>query len=233
MTLVFSRLGWVTFSLLIGLLVGGSVSYVTRDEGSTVIDTGSTPEESPTKTPTSSISLAPDITYDALATGLEYDMREISNGVQTWSFPVPKGWIAYPVPGDVPIKPKKIADFDELRFRPKDEPTVGGFSLRVKAVPTDQPFSTKTMVSNRLELLRHPSDPKDIRDLTVLERTDSALYFTFVERADHLRYNFFQYFEVPGEGTTLEMSVAGRAADEGGLRALFDDFAELVEPVER
>jgi hypothetical protein len=62
---------------------------------------------------------------------------------------------------------------------------------------------------------------------STLQRTPSAVYFTYIDGEDHLRYNFFQWFAVPDHpNATLEMSVSGRAVDQDGLEALFLRFAD-------
>ena len=57
--------------------------------------------------------------------------------------------------------------------------------------------------------------------------------FMFRDGNNRLRYNYFQWFAGPGSSeASLEMSVAGREADEPGLDALFAAFASTLRPAE-
>ena len=52
----------------------------------------------------------------------------------------------------------------------------------------------------------------------MLDRATDSVKFTFRDGANHLRYNYFRWFAGPQSSeATLEMSVAGRDADEAGL----------------
>ena len=63
----------------------------------------------------------------------------MGNSVQAWRVPVPKGWAAFTVPDGELVPPKQRSWYDELRFRPRDEPDTGGYSLRVKTVNAHLP----------------------------------------------------------------------------------------------
>ena len=55
------------------------------------------------------------------------------------------------MPGEVVVPRKERSTYDELRFRPPDEPTQGGYSLRVKTV--NDHVTPDTMVAERLRLV--------------------------------------------------------------------------------
>jgi len=159
--------------------------------------------------------------------------RTIGNDLATWTYHVPQGWQAYAVCGTVgECQPPMVTDTKltskeadrqpEVRFRPADEPTVGGYSLRVKILDNTLGFNPGQLVSTKVEGFKQSYD-----DFQKLKVTPSAAYFTYRDGNNHLRYNYFQWFAVPGSSAaTLEMSVAGRKRDVPGLKALFDRFAD-------
>ena len=180
---------------------------------------------------------AEDIHYQPLSPDLSLPLpdRTIGNDLATWTYHVPAGWVPYAVCtvlGECPppmqpndrVTPEQAARLSEVRFRPADEPIEGGYSLRVKVLNNTQGFNPYVMVGTKISQFREAYD-----HFKKLKRTPSAVYFTYVDGNDHLRYNYFQWFAAPGAGTaTLEMSVAGRKQDVEGLKALFDRFADNV-----
>ncbi|GAA4669536.1 hypothetical protein [Nocardioides nanhaiensis] len=172
---------------------------------------------------------AEDIDYRTLVPPTRFVTYRIGNDVQAWRYLAPRGWQAYSVPDDVELPPAQVDSRQEVRFRPPDEPVEGGYSLRVKAVNDHVPPAT--MLADKLRALRLA--PTSFPDLTLLERTDDSLYFTYrTPSSNRLRYNFFRWFAAPGAGeASLEMSVVGRARDEVGLRGLFDQFRDGLRPV--
>lgn len=172
---------------------------------------------------------APDIDYPTLVPPTRFVTYRIGNDVQAWRYLAPRGWRAYTVPDDAELPPTRIESRQEVRFRPPDEPVEGGYSLRVKTVNDHVPPAT--MLADKLRALRLA--PTSFPDLTLLERTDDSLYFTYrTSSSNRLRYNFFRWFAAPGSGeASLEMSVVGRARDEVGLRGLFDQFRDGLRPV--
>jgi hypothetical protein len=179
---------------------------------------------------------ARDIDYPPLSPDLALPppAHTIGNELATWTYHAPQGWQAYAVCGpgecsppivtDTKLTPQQVAQQPEVRFRPPDEPTVGGYSLRVKVLDNTLGLNTGQMVVNKIEGFRQAYD-----HFKKLHKTPSAVYFTYRDGNDHLRYNYFQWFAVPGSTTaTLEMSVAGRRSDVPGLKALFDRFADNV-----
>jgi hypothetical protein len=184
----------------------------------------------------SSRSVAPDITYPALPPELALnDVHHIHNDLATWTYHVPQGWAAYGVCTAPPTGPPcKIAD-DELvphnkidkqtqvRFRPPDEPVIGGYSLRVKILDNTD-FNPTQMVATKIVGFRQEFSDQNF---SIMRKTTSTVRFSFVDGTNHLRLNYFQWFAVPGRANaTLEMSVAGRASDKRGLDALFMRFAD-------
>lgn len=172
---------------------------------------------------------AEDIDYRTLVPPTRFVTYRIGNDVQTWRYLAPRGWQAYTVPDDAELPPAQVDRRQEVRFRPPDEPVEGGYSLRVKAVNDHVPPAT--MLADKLRALRQA--PTSFPDLTLLERTEDSLYFTYrTSSSNRLRYNFFRWFAAPGSGeASLEMSVVGRARDEYGLRGLFDQFRDGLRPV--
>jgi hypothetical protein len=220
---------------LLGLAGGAAVAYAV---GPHATDLKSAASPVPATSPSVPIqvrrpkSYAPDISYPALQPGLAVpDVHAIANDRASWTYHVPFGWTAYGVctaqpckiPTDSVVPPKQIDQQAQVRFRPAGEPVDGGYSLRVRIMDNAdlnpaQMVATK-VVGFRQEFSKH--------NFSVLQRTPSAVYFTFADSGNHLRYNFFQWFAVPDHpNATLEMSVSGRAADQDGLEALFTRFAD-------
>jgi hypothetical protein len=177
-----------------------------------------------------------DISYPSLSPDLALPVvHRIKNQLATWRYHVPEGWAAYAVcgpgspckPGTITddlIPPRRVNRSDQVRFRPPDEPVVGGYSLRVRILDNtlnDLPMTVATKVVGFQE---------GVRDFHVIKQTDSSVYFEYRdEPSNYHRFNYFQWFAVPGQtNTTLEMSVSGRQADVPGLRALFNRFADNV-----
>jgi hypothetical protein len=175
---------------------------------------------------------APDIGYPALQPGLALpDVHSIHNDLASWTYHVPFGWTPYAVctappctiPTDGVVPQKQVDRQAQLRFRPAGEPVVGGYSLRVKIMDNTD-LNPAQMVATKVVGFRQSFSHQSF---SILQRTPSAVYFTYTDGEDHLRYNFFQWFAVPGHpNATLEMSVSGRAVDRAGLEALFTRFAD-------
>lgn len=217
------RLGWALLALIVGVAAGAGAAYLARpghDSVGTPVPVQAAGPAVPADDP-----YAEDIDYPALEDVGDVDRYRIGNLLEEWEYPVPAGWVAYSVPGEVVTAPEEVPDLDEVRFRPEGEPLVGGYSLRVKAIDNHK--------SPLDELNVKVSDFERIYDdVEVLEQDDEWVYFRFRAENDTLRYNFFHWFAAPGsEEATLEMSVAGRAIDEAGLRELFELFADQARPV--
>ena len=220
---------------LIGLGAGAVVAYAVSPHTSELRSAASpVPAASPSVpidvTPTPSV--APDINYPVLQPGLALPVvHSIGNDIASWTYHVPFGWTAYAVCTALPCKiqtdgviPKKqIDDQSELRFRPAGEPPIGGYSLRVKIL-SNTDLNPAQMVATKVVGFKQEFSGQAY---SKLRQTPSAVYFTYTDGEDHLRYNFFQWFAVPGHpNATLEMSVSGRARDQDGLEALFNRFAD-------
>jgi hypothetical protein len=213
---------------LVGVGGGLGVGYLRQPQPAAGGTAAPLPASSPSipVDPTPTLApYAPDIDYPPLVPGLTFKPLRMGNSVQEWLVPVPTRWEAFSVPAGEPVPKKERSSFDELRFRPPDEPDAGGYSLRVKTVNAHLP--TGAMVSARLAAVR-----KAYAEVTVLVRTEDSLRFTFRDGTNHLRYNYFRWFGGPQSSeASLEMSVAGRKVDEAGLEALFTAFASTLRPV--
>ncbi len=191
----------------------------------------SVPIDEPPKPPKTN----PDIGYRTLAPGLPLpQVHTIGNDLATWTYHVPQGWVPYAVCGpgecappmqtDDELTPRQAARQPEVRFRPPDEPTAGGYSLRVKALDNTLGYNPGQLVGTKVVGFRQA-----YTHFHLVKRTPSAAYFTYIDGNHHLRYNYFQWFATDGSTTaTLEMSVAGRKQDVPGLKALFNRFADNV-----
>jgi hypothetical protein len=221
------RLGTLGLLVVLGVGAGFGVGAVVAGQDPGTFEGAEPVPASPSipapSTPTVE-PYGPDIDYPTLVPPTEFTRHRITNDLQAWSYLAPKGWAAYDI-YDVRIPADEIEDRGEVRFRPADEPTEGGYSLRVKVV--DDHKSPAAMLAGKL------NDLQDLTDLVVLEQTDDSLYFTYrTAEADRLRYNFFRWFAAPGSSeATLEMSIAGRKVDEVGMRGVFGQFKGGLRPV--
>jgi hypothetical protein len=223
---------------VLGLGLGALVAYALQPEISNAgtphpisAVSPSVPIDEPPKPP----KTEPDIDYKTLQPGLPLpQVHMIGNDLATWTYHVPQGWVPYAVCGpgecappmqtDDVLTPRQAARQPEVRFRPPDEPTVGGYSLRVKALDNTLGYNPGQLVGTKIVGFRQA-----YTHFRLLRRTPSAAYFTYLDANLHLRYNYFQWFSANGSSTaTLEMSVAGREQDVPGLKALFNRFADNV-----
>jgi hypothetical protein len=179
---------------------------------------------------------AEDISYPRLRAGIQLQaVHTISNDLAEWTYHVPLGWRAYWVCSsrdrcpanaypDKPMAAAVVDQADEVRFRPPDEPTSGGYSLRVRVLENSV-FDVHQTVGTKITGFR---DSPSIADFNILRRNDHSVYFEYRDAPSNLhRFNYFQWFAVPGQtNATLEMSVSGREEDVPGLKALFSRFAD-------
>jgi hypothetical protein len=223
---------------LLGLGGGALVAYAVQPH---VYDAGS-PRPVAAVSPSvpidvaTSRSVAPDIIYPPLSRDLFLNVvHQVRNDLATWTYHVPQGWTAYGVctapPTGPPCKiatdevvpPRKIDKQSQVRFRPPDEPAIGGYSLRVKVLDNTELNPAQMVATKRVGFRQEFSH----QNFTVTKHSPSAVYFTYVDGTNHLRLNYFQWFAVPGRtNATLEMSVSGRLSDRPGLKALFMRFAD-------
>ncbi len=233
-----SRRGLVAALLcgVLGLGVGVVVAYAVQP----ATTNGGTPQPMAAVSPSLPVDVPSpkhyrrDIDYPPLEPGLPLNQRhEISNDLARWTYHVPEGWQAFWVCSvtcpdghfvDQPMAPKAVDHADEVRFRPADEPTIGGYSLRVRIL--DNTFvDVHQTVATKIVGFR---DSSEVAGFHIIHRTLRSVYFDYRDQtSDYHRFNFFQWFAVPGQtNATLEMSVSGRAVDVPGLKALFDRFAD-------
>jgi hypothetical protein len=164
-------------------------------------------------------------------------VHTISNHLAVWSYHVPLDWQAYWVcssPGrcppdaylDKPMAADVVNKAREIRFRPPEEQTTGGYSLRVRILDNTL-NDVHQQVGTKIIGFR---DSPEVADSKVIRRNDHSVYFEYRDETSNLhRFNYFQWFAVPGQtNATLEMSVSGREVDVPGLKALFDRFADNV-----
>jgi hypothetical protein len=226
---------------LVGLGGGALVAYAVqprvRDEGSPHPLAAVSPSVPVDVTP--SQSFAPDITYPSLSPDLSLNVvHHMHNDLATWTYHVPQGWTAYGVctapPTGPPCKiatdevvpPGRVDKQTQVRFRPADEPAIGGYSLRAKILENSELNPAQMVATKKVGFRQEFSH----QNFTVTRHTDSAVYFTYVDGTHHLRLNYFQWFAVDGQpNATLEMSVSGRLADKPGLKALFLRFADNAQ----
>jgi hypothetical protein len=219
----------------IGVVVARAAQPGTSMEGDARPIAGvspSVPSDEPTEKPPK-----PDIDYPSLSPDLPLPPPDymIGNALATWRYRIPAGWQAYAVcsvPGecappmtvDTPLTPQQARRQSEVRYRPPGEPLIGGFSLRVKALDNTLDLNPGQMVSTKIQGFK-----QSFANFQKLHQTPTAVYFTYRDPNNHLRFNYFQWFAAsPSATATLEMSVAGRAQDVPGLKALFQRFALIV-----
>jgi len=225
-------LGVLLLVAVVGVGGGLGVGYLRQPQpaaGGTATPFPAVSPSVPVDPPTTIAPYDPDtIDWDALGSDLEFQRFRMGLSQQAWMVPAPRGWQAFTVSSTEPerlVPRKEWSDYDELRFRPKGEPPIGGYSLRVKTV--NEHVTPAIMVGDKLDGMREAYE-----ELTVLSQNDESIRFTFRDNSNHLRYNFFRWFAAPGgvSEATLEMSVAGRKIDEAGLADLFAAFASTLRP---
>ena len=217
--------GILVLATLAGAGIGLGAGYLGQPKpasGGTARPVPASSPSLPVDMPTTPPPFAEDITYPALEPGLEFRLLRMANSQQAWRVPVPRGWVATNVDTSLPVPRREWSSYDELRFRPADEPPEGGYSLRVKLVNSRQ--TPGQMVTAKRVGLR----AEDIVDY--LATREDSLKFRYRTSGNHLRYNFFRWFVAPGDSeATLEMSVVGRRVDVDGLEALFAAFGSTLE----
>lgn len=223
-------LGILLLATLVGVGGGLGAGYLRQPQaasGGTATPVPAVSPSVPVDPPATVAPYDPDIPYPALTPELAFGRQRMGNSVQAWIVPFPKGWQAYSVPDNQAVPRKERSAYDELRYRPPDEPTEGGFSLRVKTVNAH--VTTDTMVAERIRLIRKAYGEADVE---VYGRTEDSVRFRFRDGNNRLRLNYFRYFVGPQSSeASLEMSVAGRQVDEAGLDWLFAAFASTLEPI--
>jgi hypothetical protein len=208
------RVRWIGLALalaLVGAAAGYGLGVLLRVEPVTFASARPVPAVSPSIPVEPTQPYAPDIDYPALTPDLDYKLHRIGNPPYEWSYDVPKGWT-----------PEQVAFF-EVRWRPADEPTVGGYSVRVKII--NEHRTNEEMVAQKKAAM-----VTIYNDVHFSAETADMLSFSYRDDAtNRLRYNTFKWFTPPA-GTTaeFEMSVVGRNVDQAGLEDLLTHVAASV-----
>lgn len=206
-------IGLVCALAAVAALAGYQVGERTVPEPRAYDDASPIPAVSPSLPVDTAEPYAPDIDYPTLEPDLSYKPHVIGPPTYRWTYDVPRGWVIDPVA------------FQEVRWRPDDEPELGGFSMRVKIINAH--LTPQQMVAQKITALRALYE-----DVRVIARTPDTLSFRYRESSNRLRFNTFQWFTQDG-GTTadFEMSVVGREQDVVGLEDLLDHVAASVRRV--
>jgi hypothetical protein len=205
-------------ALLVLAVIGAAGGYLAADlrepTTSDAAQASPMPAESPSIPVDPEQPFAEDITYPPLATGLDYRSHTIGDAPFQWTYDAPKGWKA------------TQEGLDEIRWRPQDEPEIGGFSLRVKL--STEHKSKADMVTQKLAAMQ-----AGYEDVEILGQFQDLLSFSYRDPSRNVqRFNTFRWFSLPGEDEArFEMSVVGREVDVPGLQELFDRVGASVEKV--
>lgn len=213
-TLSPMRVRWIGAALAL-VLVGATVGYLVGEQSRaepTTFTARPVPASSPSIPVIPPAAYSPDIDYPPLEPDLTYRRHLIGVPGYKWEYDVPKGWV-----------PEEVAEFFETRWRPLGEPTIGGYSLRVKLVNEHQ--APAEMVASKKAAIEalYP-------DADVITETEDVLAFTYrTSDSNRLRYNTFRWFTREG-GTSaeFEMSVVGRDVDQEGLADLLDQVGSSI-----
>lgn len=199
--------------------------------------TDPTSPTSPTSAP------AADIDYPALTAAIARTAsatHTVSADGRRWSYQAPAGWTASAVSADSgdagPLTGAAVDRQAQVRWRPADEPAVGGYNLRVRVLPAAGDAAggvpagatvAQAVAAKRKALLASP----DLVAVDVFRTTDDTVYFSYRDAQDRLRLNYFRWV-AGGDGTaSFEVSVSGRRADRAGLDALLGAVAGSAREV--
>lgn len=210
------RVRWIGLTLALaalGVAGGYGVGVLRQHDPTRFAVAAPVPAGSPSIPVRPTPSYAPDIDYPALEPDLDYRPHRLGDPTYRWRYDVPKGWTS-----------EDVSPLFEVRWRPADEPRIGGYSLRVKLV--NEHRTPSEMVAAKLSAVRAL-----YQDVKVVARTDEMLSFSYRDPDYNThRFNTFTWFTQPG-GTLaeFEMSVVGREVDVPGLDSLRDHVAASVE----
>ncbi len=208
-------LGAALVLAMVGLAGGFAGGHLLREDPTTLAAAAPVPAQDPSIPVDPERDFAPDIGYPPLLPSLDYRRHTLGDPPYEWAYRAPRGWVA------------TVENLDEIRWRPKDEPVVGGFSLRVKL--STEHKSKPDMVAQKLAALQ-----AGYQDVEVLGRTEDLLSFSYRDATRNVkRYNSFRWFSVPGETEArFEMSVVGREVDRAGLDDLLEQVSRGVTKVQ-
>lgn len=212
------RVRWIGLTLalaLVGAAGGYGLGTLDRHEPVAIAQAEPVPALSPSIPVDPAPTFAADVDYPPLSTQLDYRTHRLGDPpFFEWKYDAPRGWVRSTT--DQP---------QEYRWRPPDEPTVGGFSLRVKIVT--QRLTPQQMVDQKVAAMESIYE-----DVEIVDQDDDEVYFTYRDGLDHQRHNLFRWFAAPGQtAASFEMSVAGRGVDVAGLKALVEHVAVSVYKV--
>jgi hypothetical protein len=203
------RVRWIGLALVLALVgaAGYGLGVLARTDATTFASPRPVPAVSPSIPVETAPPFLPDIDYPPLQTDLDYASHRIGNPPYQWTYDVPVGWTS-----------EQIGVL-ERRWRPPDEPALGGYSMRVKII--NERSTTAEMVAQKEAAMLANYD-----DVDITFRTDDTISFSYREISDRLRFNTFKWFAPAGSSTVqFEASVAGREVDQEGLRDLLDHIA--------
>lgn len=209
------RVRWIGLTLalaLIGAACGYGFGTLDRRDPATIERAEPVPAQSPSIPVDPPPTFAVDIAYPALPTTLPYRTHRLGDPpFFLWRYAAPLGWVRSTT--DQP---------QEYRWRPPDEPTEGGYSLRVKIVT--QRLTPEQMVEQKVAAMESTYE-----DVEIVDQDEDEVYFTYRDGLDHQRHNMFRWFTAPGQtAASFEMSVSGRAVDVPGLKSLLEHVAVSV-----
>jgi len=226
----------VLIALLVLAATFGAAYGVTRliddqDDGGPSGSSSDLPSIGPAQGPTPTGSPAADIKYPALVVPSDgrYDTHTVASGDEVWDYDVPAGWVAFGVTNDGKddgrVRPANVDNQTQLRWRPKGEPPVGGYSLRVKALTSTT--SLTDTVKAKVEAL---TQSRDLAGVDIYEVTRDTVYFIYRDGNNRERYNFFRWVANDDDKATFEMSVSGRKAEKESLSELLEVVAGSATP---
>lgn len=200
---------------LVGAAGGFAAAHLLRDAPLTVAEAAPVPASNPSIPVDPVRPFTPDIAYPPLRPSLSYKRHTLGDFPFEWVYAAPKGWV-----------PTEEA-LDEIRWRPADEPEVGGFSLRVKL--STEHKTREAMVAQKLAAVQ-----SGYENVEILGQTQDLLSFTYRDpTTNRKRFNTFRWFSIPGESEAkFEMSVVGREVDRDGLDDLLEQVSQSIGVVQ-
>lgn len=196
------RIGLALLAAAVAVLIGGSVGWrLGQRQDASPVTAVAAPIPGVSPSVPVFVPYSKDITYPALATHLRYRTQQIGQKPYRWKYSVPQGWIS------------ETIGANELRWRPADEPSAGGYFLRVKLVSSH--MTPQEMVQQKFAALK-----LCCQDVTLIRRDWNTIGVTYRDDgANILRWDIFRWL-TPDGGTAaeFEMSVSGRRVDEPGLQ---------------